>query len=139
MQMLLLLYFLIGCSSFVELDERNVEDTHNSQKISYHQLGLKFKGNEKKLSDQNEAQLNQLAQRIIQTSQPIKEITIFSNPDKKKLTPKKELINYDRAQNTKRFLEKDLHTHAEIQVKEKKSSPHQYKKDADILILIEYM
>jgi len=129
----------VSCTSFVELDEKNNEDTHSTQKISYHQMGIEFSGKGKRLDERNKEQLNQLAQRIISTSQPIKEITIFSNPETKKLNPKDQLINYDRAQNVKRFLEKDLHTQGKIRIDEDIGSPHQYKKDADILILVEYL
>lgn len=139
MQSVFLFLFLLSCTSFVELDEKNNEDTHSSKKISYHQMGLEFSGVEKRLDDRNKEQLNQLAQRIISTSQPIKEITIFSNPETKKLTPKDQLINYDRAQNVKRFLEKDLHTQGKVRIDEDINSPYQYKKHADILILIEYL
>ncbi len=138
MYILLLFNLFLGCS-FVKLDERNNEDTHASKKISFHQMGLDFNQQEKRLNEENQKKLNKLSQKIVSTSQPIKKITIYSNPYQQTFRPKERLINYDRAVNTKRFLEKDLHTQSKIEIKEKESPAYEYKKDSDILILVEYL
>lgn len=139
MRILILLTLAISCSSFYEREKDNSSDTHATKKVTFHQMGLNFEKQEKIMNDDNAEQLNLLAQKIISTSQPVKQIIIFSNPHNEKLPPKMELINYDRAMNAKRFLEKDLHSQSKIKIEEDKSSPFPYKKEADILILVEYM
>ncbi|HLT22960.1 MAG TPA: hypothetical protein VKZ84_05940 [Bacteriovoracaceae bacterium] len=139
MHNLLIFSLLLSCSSLVKLDERNNEDTHASKKISFHQMGLEFNQQEKRLNEENQDKLNKLSQKIISTSQPIKKITIYSNPHQQTFRPKEKLTNYDRAVNTKRFLEKDLHTQSKIEIKEEEGSAYKYKKDSDILILVEYL
>lgn len=139
MQISFIFVLLLGCTSISSLDPSNNEDTHSTKKISFHQMGLKFSGDVKQINDKQADHLNVLSRKIISTSQPIKKITIFANPDNKDLSPKMELINYDRAESIKRYLERDLHTQGAIEIVEDENSPYQYKKKADILILVEYL
>lgn len=139
MRILLTFIFFFSCSSLYQLDPHNSEDTHATKKISFHQMGINFKGEEKNIGVKTADHLNELSQKIISTSQPVKIITIFANPENKDLTPKMELINFDRAENIKRYLEQDLHTQSAIVIEVNENSPLAYKKEADILILVEYL
>lgn len=136
----LLLFLLLSCSSFLDLNESNNEDKHISKKVTRHQMSLNFDSQRPQLGVSNEEKLNKLSEKIIGTGQEIKKITIFSNPNDLKLSPKEALINFDRASNVKRFLERDLHSKEVIEIITKENSPLSHNKNnTDILILVEYL
>lgn len=137
---ILLIMLLLSCSSPFKQENNKNEEIAQSRRISFQQMSLKFEQQQQRLSKKNEELLNELAQKIQGTSQQIEKITIFSNPHHLDLTPKELLLNYDRANNTRRFLQKDLHSSEKIKIsEEEKVTLIDPQKDSDIIILIEYL